>query len=68
VVQVFGAFRRGDMVSCEGLDGIEVARGLVNYDFDDADKIKQKNSDQISAILGYCHEPELIHRDNLVLI
>jgi glutamate 5-kinase len=68
VVQVFGNFRRGDMVSCEGLDGIEVARGLVNYDYDDADKIKQKNSDQISSILGYCHEPELIHRDNLVLI
>ena len=68
VVEVYGGFRRGDMVSCEGLNGVEVARGLVNYDFDDAAKIKQKTSDQISDILGYCHEPELIHRDNLVLI
>ena len=68
VVQVFGAFRRGDMVSCEGQNGVEVARGLVNYDFEDAQKIKQRSSDQISDILGYCHEPELIHRDNMVLI
>jgi len=68
VVQVFGSFRRGDMVSCESQNGVEVARGLVNYDFEDAQKIKQKNSDQISDILGFCHEPELIHRDNLVLI
>lgn len=68
VKDVFGGFRRGDMVSCEDEQGVEVARGLVNYGVDEALKIKQKASDQIVDILGYCHEPELIHRDNLVLI
>ncbi len=68
VKAVYGAFRRGDMVSCEDQNGVEVARGLVNYDVEDAQKIMRVSSDQISGILGYCHEPELIHRDNLVLI
>lgn len=68
VVSVSGHFRRGDMVSCEDEFGHEIARGLVNYDIADTQKIKRLPSDQILSVLGYCHEPELIHRDNLVLI
>lgn len=68
VLCVSGDFRRGDMVSCENQKGNEVARGLVNYDAFDVQKIKRLPSDQILSVLGYCHESELIHRDNLVLI
>tara|TARA_R110002072_G_scaffold74813_1_gene176876 strand:- start:751 stop:1878 length:1128 start_codon:yes stop_codon:yes gene_type:complete len=68
VLSVSGDFRRGDMVSCENQKGNEVARGLVNYDAFDVQKIKRLPSDQILSVLGYCHESELIHRDNLVLI
>ena len=68
VVTVIGSFRRGDMVSCEDVSGLEVARGLVNYDAVDVQKIKGLPSDRILSVLGYCHESELIHRDNMVLI
>ncbi|MDX1451517.1 MAG: glutamate 5-kinase [Oleiphilaceae bacterium] len=68
VTAVSGRFRRGEMVSCVGPDGVEVARGLVNYDVDDARRIVRTPSHKIAEVLGFCHEPELIHRDNLVLI
>ncbi|MFV1872059.1 MAG: glutamate 5-kinase [Oleiphilus sp.] len=68
VLKVAGGFRRGDMVSCFNEAGAEIARGLVNYDAVDTQKITGLPSDKIMAVLGYCHEPELIHRDNLVLI
>lgn len=67
VQAVEGSFRRGELVVCLDPHGQEVARGLVNYDSDDATKIIGKASSQIEAILGYVDEPELIHRDNLVL-
>ena len=44
-----------------------MARGLVNYDSEESLRIMGKPSDQIESILGYVDEPELIHRDNLVL-
>ncbi len=68
VSAVAGTFRRGEVVSCVGPDGREVARGLVNYDAAETDRIKGQPSDRIEGILGYVDEPELIHRDNLVLV
>jgi glutamate 5-kinase len=67
VREVEGDFQRGALVACLGPDGREVARGLVNYSAAEARAIKGLPSDQIEARLGYCDEPELIHRDNLVL-
>lgn len=63
-----GDFARGDMVVCLCPDGQEVARGLVNYNAEDANKILGYTSEKIQEILGYVDEPELIHRDNLVLV
>jgi len=68
VVSLSGQFKRGDMVSCEDIKGREFARGLVNYDAADVRRILGAPSDQILPILGFCHEVELMHRDNLVLI
>lgn len=68
VKAVFGHFARGDMVTCEGSDGVPVARGLINYEVKEAQKIMGKPSSEIEAILGYVSEPELIHRDNLVIL
>jgi glutamate 5-kinase len=45
-----------------------VARGLVNYSAAETRQIMRKPSAEIEAILGYVDEPELIHRDNLVLL
>ncbi|ORU90416.1 MAG: glutamate 5-kinase [Cycloclasticus sp. symbiont of Poecilosclerida sp. M] len=67
VVEVSGQFERGELVSCVNVDGKEVARGLVNYSAKSIKLIKQKKSVEIESLLGFVEEPELIHRDNLVL-
>ena len=56
------------MVVCIGPDGREVARGLVNYSAQDAARIIGQPTESIATILGYIDEPELVHRDNLVLV
>ncbi|MCH8499307.1 MAG: glutamate 5-kinase [Marinobacter sp.] len=68
VKAVSGGFRRGEMVSCVDEAGHEVARGLVNYDADEARAIAGRSSDRIAEILGYLSDEELIHRDNMVLV
>jgi glutamate 5-kinase len=68
VKAVAGQFRRGDMVLCVDEAGERVAKGLVNYGADDAARLLGKPSHQIEAILGFMEAPELIHRDNLVVL
>ncbi|MDW5376184.1 glutamate 5-kinase [Halomonas sp. HP20-15] len=68
VKAVSGAFVRGDMVVCVDEQGERVAKGLVNYGSDEAARIAGQPSHQIEAILGYMEAPELIHRDNLVVV
>jgi glutamate 5-kinase len=65
---VEGHFGRGELVSVLAPDGREVARGLVNYDSAETAKILRKPTSEIESILGYVAEPELIHRDNLVVL
>lgn len=68
VKQVIGQFSRGEVVACVDEQGREVARGLVNYNSIESDRIKGVASSRIQEILGYVDEEELIHRDNLVLV
>jgi glutamate 5-kinase len=68
VQAIEGAFTRGEIVSCLDPEGREVARGLVNYSSEEAGRIIGKASDKIESILGYIDEPELIHRDNMVVL
>lgn len=68
VKAVEGNFRRGEMVVCAALDGQEIARGLVNYGAQEAARIVGQPSESIVGVLGYVDEPELVHRDNLVLV
>ena len=68
VSKVDGEFARGDVVSIQNEQGIELARGLVNYSAQETRKIARKPSYAIEDILGYIDEPELIHRDNLVIL
>lgn len=65
---VSGQFRRGEMVSCVDQGGREVARGLINYDADEARSIAGHASDRIVDVLGYVSDEEMIHRDNLVIV
>lgn len=68
VKSVEGEFERGAVVACRSPEGVEVARGLVNYNAQDSRRIAGRSSSEIEAILGYVDEPELIHRDNLVVL
>ena len=68
VIAVDGEFERGEVVGCFDPSGQEIARGLVNYGAQETRRILRRPSSEIEAILGYVDEPELIHRDNLVLL
>lgn len=68
VTQVSGEFQRGAVVAVLDTDGRDIARGLINYSAVEARRIAGKASGEIENILGYVDEPELIHRDNLVLL
>lgn len=67
VKEVRGQFRRGEMVACTNLQGEKVACGLVNYDSEEASKIKGCPTSDIEKSLGYIDDEELIHRDNMVI-
>ncbi len=68
VYAVKGDFARGEVVSIVDPGGREIARGLVNYSAEETLEIMQKPSSGIEKELGYINEPELIQRDNLVLL
>jgi glutamate 5-kinase len=68
VKSVSGRFERGELVSCLDEEGIEIARGLINYGKSEAELIAGKNSAEFEKILGYADDAEMIHRDNMVLI
>ena len=67
VIGVEGRFGRGEVVACVDSNGREVARGLVNYPAEEVRRLLGQSSDHIEKILGYVAEPELIHRDNMVV-
>jgi len=67
VDEVAGDFERGALVILRAPDGRECGRGLCNYSAADARRIVGRASHEIEPILGYVYEPELVHRDNLVL-
>jgi len=60
--------QRKEMVACYDPEEREIARGMANYSAEETRKIMGHSSDRIIEVLGYVDEPELIHRDNLVLI
>ncbi len=68
VREIRGEFQRGEMVACVDESGREIARGLVNYSFSEACQIIGKPSQQVAVTLGYQGEPEIVHRDNMVII
>lgn len=67
VVEVQGDYERGEVIAIRDHQGEELGRGLSNYSSSDTRRIMRRASSEIEAILGYIEEPELIHRDDLVL-
>ncbi|MBP7968530.1 MAG: glutamate 5-kinase [Brachymonas sp.] len=65
---VSGEFRRGEVIAVRDEQGREIARGMANYASHEARLLCRKPSSQLQALLGYAAEPEMIHRDNMVLM
>jgi len=65
VIDVRGAFEKGDAVRIVRLDGTELGRGLVRYDAADAARIKGLQSAAIADKLGYASGAVLVHADDL---
>lgn len=67
VTELSGNFSRGEVIECRDAAQRLIARGLSNYSAAEVQQIKGRSSSDILSILGYISEPELIHRDNLVI-
>jgi len=67
MMQVEGDFSRGDVIAVRDDNGVEFARGLANYSSVEARLLCRKASSEFEKLLGYAAEPEMLHRDNLVL-
>ena len=68
VVEVRGEFVRGDVVRCITAEGETVAQGLINYSSNETSVLRGLSSEEFAAAISYSAEPELMHRDNLVLL
>ncbi|MGB0844790.1 MAG: glutamate 5-kinase [Alphaproteobacteria bacterium] len=68
IIKINGTFQRGDCVRILDEQGKELARGLIAYDVDEAQKIRGRQSAQIETVLGYSRRDEMVHRDHMVLV
>lgn len=68
IASVDGEFGVGDPVLCVTADGRKLARGLSAYSSGDIERIKGIAAKEIAQVLGYSNGPEVIHRDDLVIL
>ena len=65
IVDVINEFKQGEVVSIVDENGIEFARGMVNYNSTECKKIAGAHSNDIVSILGYKNYDAVITRDNI---
>jgi glutamate 5-kinase len=68
IVAVEGDFARGQTVRIYAIDGREIARGITQYASADLRRICGLRSVQIAETLGFDYGPEVVHRDDMVLL
>lgn len=68
VRQVHGDFQKGDVISLCDPDGVEFARGLINYPASEMRAIAGQATDKIATLLGHCPYDNVVHRDNLQVL
>ena len=68
VVEVLGAFERGDIISILASSKVQIACGIANYSSDEMAKIKGFHSERIGELLGHQYSEEVVHRNNMVII
>lgn len=65
--RIEGRFARGDLVTIEGPSGT-LARGLSEYDADEAARLLGRRSEEHEALLGYAPRTALVHRNHMALL
>lgn len=65
VLNCFGRFKKGDVVSIVDRENREIARGLANYGHKEVAMIRGRRASEIADILGFCPYDEIVHRDNI---
>ena len=68
IVAVDGDFTSGDPIDVADLQGTVFARGLVNFDASDIERMRGRKTNDITAELGEEFGRECIHRDDMVLL
>lgn len=68
VAEIEGDFERGQTVRIYARSGREIARGLAQYGARDLRLIKGLRSARIAETLGYDYGPEVVHRDDMVIL
>lgn len=68
IIAVAGDFGRGQTIRIYSPHEREIARGLTQYSAADLQLIKGQRSNQIAQILGYDYGPEVVHRDDMILV
>lgn len=68
VVRIDNDFKKGEVVSIMDENNVEFARGIVNYHADDCKRLIGKHSKEISELLGFKNDPEIITRDYITII
>ncbi|MFW6410402.1 MAG: PUA domain-containing protein [Halanaerobiales bacterium] len=58
---------RGDLISIINREENEIGKGIINYSKKAVEKIKGHHSREISEILGFINQEEVVHRDNMVI-
>ncbi len=67
ITAIEGEFSTSDAVQLCNQEGIELGRGLVNYNSSEIEQIKGLHSTEIASILGYDSADTVVHRNNLVM-
>ncbi|BAI97559.1 glutamate 5-kinase [Sphingobium sp. TA15] len=68
VARIEGIFARGDVVDILAEDGRVIARGLIEYDSEEAARIAGKRSEDIATLLGHLPRSVLVHRDHMAMV
>ena len=64
---ISGSFERGDLIEVLNKSSTKIATGFSNYSSKECEEIIGRPSSEIEDLLGFSREPEVVHRDNLVL-
>ena len=66
IVSVEGVFDIGDVVAVVNGNGVEIARGVTQYNSNEIDVIKGVQSKEIDHVLGYSNGKTVIHCNDMV--